>query len=122
MRKQSGALEDIPHAPAQADGAQGERILAVDPNHPGRRLDQAIDHVESGGLSGPGFADQDQELAIEDCKVERPHGGNFCAAVSLCKTLQFYQFFIPGPGIAPIPKLLRGNATPRKTTEPGSGK
>src|SRR5207302_10590761 len=75
-----GALEEEPDFGAAQSGAFGGgefgEIGAVDQDRAGGGVGEAAENVEQRGLSGAGGADDGDELAGGDGKVDAAQGGN----------------------------------------------
>ena len=83
MGKQSRILNHIPDAPSQTNQVPFAGRLLFDENHPGARQQQAVHHLQCGGLAGPaapqqnhGFPGVDIEAhVVED--VRTADGGRY---------------------------------------------
>ncbi len=77
--EQPDLLDHISDRPSQLGGTDGTNIGSVDHDLAGCRLDQPVDHLERGGLSAPGRAHQDGDLAGGDVQreVTDGRGGGF---------------------------------------------
>jgi hypothetical protein len=74
VREQADVLDDVADAPAQLDGVGRRDIVALQEDAPARRFDQAVDHLQRGGLPAPRRADQHADLAGPDLQVQGVHG------------------------------------------------
>ena len=73
VREEPDLLDDVADAAAQLDRVGGGDVLAVDLDGAGRRLDEAVDHLQRGRLAAARRADQHHHLAGEHLEVEVLH-------------------------------------------------
>jgi len=69
--EQADLLDDIPDASPQLDRVGAGDVVAVQEDPPARRLDQAVDHLQRGGLPTSRRPHQHGDLALADLEVER---------------------------------------------------
>ena len=82
MREEAALLDHVADAPAELDGIDPQDVRAVDENAATRRLNEAVDHAQRGGLATTRRSDQDAELAIVHGETQLGHG-NRAGAVAL---------------------------------------
>src|SRR5687768_5963633 len=70
MGKEAVALDDVADAAAELVGRDGARILAVDADLAGGRLDEPIDHAQQRGLARARGADDGRDLPVADGETD----------------------------------------------------
>ena len=67
-------------------GGELRHVVAAEPHHAGRRLDQPVDHLERRGLPAPRSAEQDEQLPVAN--LERQIAYRDLVTVILGQVLQ----------------------------------
>ena len=83
VREQPDLLEHIADAPAQLGGIDRRHLGVEDADRAGGRIDQPVDDLEQRRLAGPGFADDDEELAATDVEPDVADGVVRAALIGL---------------------------------------
>jgi hypothetical protein len=66
--QQADLLDDVANPPAKLGWVIGHDVVAVDEDLAGRRLDQPVDHLESGRFAGTRRPNEDADLAAGTSK------------------------------------------------------
>jgi hypothetical protein len=93
VREQADLLEAVSDVPAQLGPGELRRVASADQHAPGRRLDQAVDHLQRRGLAAARAAEQDQHLALGHLERQAVDGSG--AVVALGEALQADQPCLP---------------------------
>src|SRR5262249_40372762 len=113
LLEQRGELER-PDQAALDDPVRSEPgdVLTVEPDRPGRRLEEPRQEVEAGGLARPVGADQPDDLALRDAEVEVLDRGEPVEALGELAGLQQRHAVSP-PGSVSAPMRSAPSAVQR---------
>jgi len=87
MGEQADILDDIAHPKAKRHRINVGDVLVIQEDPATARLDQAVDHLQRGGLATAGRPDQHGQLAGRELDRELAHG-RLAARVELGNSCQ----------------------------------
>ena len=91
----AAALHDVADLTAQPGGVTACDVFPADQDPPGGGLDEAVDHLQRGGLAAAGRTDEHHRLPRGDDEVQGVHGGTVLPRIELRQGLETDL----GPGV-----------------------
>ena len=70
VREQANLLDHVANVAAQGDGVHPAGVFAVDQDRPAARRNEAVNHLQGGGLPAAGRAEQDAHFPFGHVQVD----------------------------------------------------